>query len=67
MIQMKGCTFIKDYITDPGADPGIKAGGGGRGFFFSKAWGLGAALRPPVGPRQRPQKLLNFSDFRSKI
>ena len=75
MIQMKGCTFIKDYITDPGADPGIKAGGG-RGFFFSKAWGLGAALRPPVGPGQRPGgggqgrgplKLLKFSDFRSKI
>ena len=27
---------------------------GGRGFFFSKSWGLGAALRPPVGPGQRP-------------
>ena len=22
--------------------------------FFSKAWCLGAALRPPVGPGQRP-------------
>ena len=29
-------------------------GGGGRGFLFSKTWGLGAALRPPVGPGQRP-------------
>ena len=28
--------------------------GGGRGFFFSKSWGLGTALRPPVGPGQRP-------------
>ena len=23
-------------------------------IFFSKAWGLGAALRLPVGPGQRP-------------
>lgn len=44
MIQIKGCTFIKDYITDPGADPGIQAGG--VVDFFSKAWGFGAALRP---------------------
>ena len=35
-----------------GGDPGILVGGGGRGFF-SKAWGLGAALRPPVGRGQR--------------
>ena len=27
---------------------------GGSGFFFSKAWGLGAAFRPQVGPGQRP-------------
>ena len=27
---------------------------GGRGFFFSNAWGLEAALRPPVGSGQRP-------------
>ena len=28
--------------------------GGGRGFFFPKAWGLGAALRPPMGPTMGP-------------
>ena len=27
--------------------------GGGRGFF-SKVWGLGAALRPPMGPTMGP-------------
>ena len=43
--------------------------------FFSKAWGLGAALRPPEGPGQppgssqgaKPSEAPNFSDFRSKI
>ena len=35
-----------------GADPGILVRG--YGIFFSKAWGLGTALRPPVGPGQRP-------------
>ena len=34
------------------ADPGILMGGAW--FFFPKAWGLGAALRRPVGPEQRP-------------
>ena len=29
-------------------------GGGGGGGGCSKAWGLGAALRSPVGPGQRP-------------
>ena len=37
----------------PGADPGILYRGG-REFFFSKAWGLGVALRPSGGPGQRP-------------
>ena len=46
--------------------------GGGVDFFCSKAWGLGAALRPPMGPGggpggRSPLKLLNFSDFTSKI
>ena len=38
MIQMKGCTFIKDYITDPGADPGIQVG---VDLFFQRhgVWG----------------------------
>ena len=48
---------------------------GGAWIFFSKAWGLGAALRPPEGPGQRPDSFQgakppeapNFSDFRSKI
>ena len=26
---------------------------GGGGVFFSKAWNLGAALMPPLGPGQR--------------
>ena len=28
--------------------------GGGCVYFFSKAWGLGTTLRPPVGPGKRP-------------
>ena len=32
--------------TKAGADPGILVRGGGRGFFFSKGWDLGAALCP---------------------
>ena len=35
-----------------GADAGILVTGGVE--FFSEARGLGAALRPPVGPGQRP-------------
>ena len=58
----------------PGADPGILVRGGVD--FFFKGMELGAVLRPPMGPGQRhgggprgrsPRKLLNFSDFRSKI
>ena len=45
-------------------------------IFFSKAWGLRVALRPPVAQGQRtdgspgaeaPVKLPNFNDFRSEI
>ena len=62
-----------NQYSKSGADPGILVGGGAW-IFFSKAWGPGAALTPPVGPGQSPGggpgspwKLLNFSDFRSKI
>ena len=34
-----------------GADPGILVSGGVE--FFSKAWGHGAAFRPPLGSGQR--------------
>ena len=42
------------------ATPDIRGGprssgwGRGGGIIFSKAWGLGATLRPSVGPGQRP-------------
>ena len=47
---------------------------GGGVDFFSKAWGLAAALRPPEGPGQppgssqgaNPPDAPNFSYFRSK-
>ena len=53
--------YIEITITFyQGADPGILVRGGVD--FFSKAWGLGAAFRPLVGPGW---KLLIFSDFRS--
>ena len=51
-------------------------GGGGAKILFSKAWGLGAALRPPEGPGHHPgwglggrspRKLLNFNDLRNNI
>ena len=42
-VRCKGC------LT--GADPGILVGVGG---LLSKAWGLGTALRPPVGPGHHP-------------
>ena len=35
----------KNFLRMSGADPGILVRGGVD--FFSKAWGLGAALRPP--------------------
>ena len=45
-----------NHISIPGADPGILVKGGGGVDFFSKAWSLGAALRPPVRPGQRPDR-----------
>ena len=45
--------IICSFILTRG-DPGILVGwGGGRGLFFPKAWGLGAALGLPLGPGQR--------------
>ena len=40
--------FEESFHQFAGADPGIMVGGAW--FFFSNAGGLGAALRPPVGP-----------------
>ena len=49
-----------------GADPGILVRGGVDLFF--KVMGFGARLKAPTGSRGRsPRKLLNSSDFRSKI
>ena len=57
-----------------GADPGILVRGGVD--FFFKGMGFGARLKAPSGSRATPwwvprgwspRKLLNFSDFRSKI
>ena len=57
-----------------GAVPGILVRG--EWIFFSKAWGLGAAFRPQVGPGQRPGRGQGAtppeapeysSEFRSKI
>ena len=71
--------LVKTIIKIVTIKSGSKNSGQGRSvdFFFRKAQGLGAALRPAVGPGQRPgwgqcrgrspRKLLNFSDFRSKI
>ena len=38
-------------MNKSGADPGILVGGA---WIFSKVWGLGAALRPPMGPTMGP-------------
>ena len=53
-----------------GADPGILVRGGVD--FFFKGMGFGARLKAPSGSRATPRgwsprKLLNFSNFRSKI
>ena len=41
------------FTSITGADQGILVRGGAW-IFCSMAWGSGAALRPPVGPGQRP-------------
>ena len=43
----------EEASSHSGADPGIWLGGSVD--FFSKAWGMGAALRPPSGSRNPPE------------
>ena len=40
---------IPEELGFAGGDPGILVRGGGAWIFFSKTWGLGAALRPSGG------------------
>jgi hypothetical protein len=51
--------FVNSY-TQHGRIPEIKIRGSATLF---EEWGLGAALRPPVGPGQSPLNFLNFGDF----
>ena len=44
---------VTTHLSISGADPGILVRGGAW-IFFSKAWGLGAAWRPPMGPTMGP-------------
>ena len=69
--EIYSCIFHEPL---PGADPGILVRGGA--WIFFKGIGFGGHLKAPNGframpwwgPRGRsPRKLLNFSDFRSKI
>ena len=63
--------FLWTNLNPPsGADPGILVRGGVD--FFFKGMGFGARLKALSGSRATPRgwsprKLLNFSDFRSKI